>query len=294
MNAQAPRYDLRPRIEQVDSLPALPHIAERLLELQRKKAPGARDLAAIIELDPALASQVLRHAASPLLGCREKILSINEAVTRLGFDNVLNMALGFTASQGLSIPGDGPIGLQAFWRHAVYTAALMQRMAQTLTRSTDANPGLAYLAGLLHNIGFLLLGHLFPTEFSVLNQLVENRPDEPVTALEHKHLGMDHTESGALLMRKWRMPPEIVTTVFAHHNPDYRGEQHQYANLAFLADALMKAHGLGDAASRGLPDKLLHSLGFREEQVMALNDEVMANAKDLEAMAENLTQASGR
>lgn len=289
-NVPSPKTDLRSRIEHVDSLPPLPEIAERLLALQQRSAAGARDLAAIIELDPSLAGQVLRYAASPVLGCREKILSINEAVTRLGFDNVLHMALGFAAGQGFKIPPNGPLGLRTFWRHAVYTAALMQHLAGHL-RTGHVEPGLAYLGGLLHNIGFLLLGHLFPTEFNLLNQVIEKHAEQRVIDLEAKHLGMNHSQTGVWLMRKWRMPAEIVTTVYEHHNPDYRGEHHEYANLALIADTLVKTKGLGDANSTGLPERLLQNLGFTEESVMSLSETVMENAADLELLADNLSQA---
>ena len=228
-----PASDLRRRIEQIYQLPPMPEMAQRILALRNDPDASIADLAAIVEMDPSLAAQVVRHATSPFYGYRGKIRSIHDAITRvLGFDLVMNMALGLAMGRSFRNPKDGPLGLRAFWRHAVYSACLAQALAREVPEDRRPEPGLAYLAGLLHNFGFLLLGHLFPPEFKLLNRLVAANPDKPVSALEKCVLGMGqaqdvldmgHAGIGAWLMQAWQMPEEIVVTLREHHDPEYRG-----------------------------------------------------------------------
>ncbi len=287
-----PNYNLRERIERVEELPPLPEIGARLLRLKDDPRASTRQLAGIIELDPSLAGQIMRYAASPFLGYREKIASIQEAITRLGFDKVADLALGFAAGSGFSIPATGPIGLQAFWQHAIHSASLMQGLAEQTPPAVRVRPGIAYLAGLLKNIGFPLLGHLFPEEFQALNRAIAAQPDRAVTELEQEVIAVDHTDSGVWLMRKWRMPSEIITTVFEHHNADYRGEHHAYANLALVADRLLKRYGIGDAFSEALPERLLDQLGLTEPQARHLAETFMNNSGELNGMAEHMAKAA--
>ena len=176
--------DIRRRIEQIYELPPMPAVARRVLQLRNNPGASVAELAAIVELDPSLAAQVVRYAVSPFYAYRGKIGSIHDAITRvLGFDMVMNMALGLATGKSFRNPCDGPLGLHAFWQHAVYSATLVQALAKRMLPNARPQPGMAYLAGLLHNFGFLLLGHLFLPEFKLLNKLVIAHPESPADVL---------------------------------------------------------------------------------------------------------------
>lgn len=290
MDKDSTGADLRSRIEQVEELPALPEVADQLLRVKDDPKATAKDVAQIIQLDPLLAGQVMRLASAPYLGFREEVTSIREAITRLGFTRVTDLALGLSAGGALTMPTEGPIGLKAFWRHAVHTAALMQLLAKNVR--DPVRPGIAYLSGLLHNVGFLLLGHLFEEEFLALARSINDNPDRPITDLEREQLGIDHTEVGVWLMRKWRMPPEVVTTVFEHHNTEYRGDHHIYANLALVADRLLKGFDMGDASSNALPERTLLQLGIQANRAQQLAESLMSEDNGLDGLADSL--AKGR
>lgn len=293
--------EIRRKIERVYELPPMPEMARQVLELRQNPDADIADLAEIVELDPSLAAQVVRYASSPFYGYRGKINSIHDAITRvLGFDLVMNMALGLATGKSFSNLCDGPLGLKAFWRHAVYSAALAQAIVRKMPREKRPEMGMAYLAGLLHNFGFLLLGHLFPPEFKLLNKLVIAHPDSPVTALEKCVLGMGqaqevlemgHAQMGAWLMQSWKMPDEIVVTVREHHNPDYAGDHAVYAHLVLLTDHLLKRHGIGDAADGELPAASLNRVGVGEEQLAELTEDLIDNSGDLDSMARNLAES---
>lgn len=293
--------EIRRKIERVYELPPMPEMARRVLELRKNPDADISDLAQIVELDPSLAAQVIRYASSPFYGYRGRINSIHDAITRvLGFDLVMNMALGLATGRSFPNLCDGPLGLTAFWRHAVYSAALSQAIVRKMPRERRPELGMAYLAGLLHNFGFLLLGHLFPPEFKLLNKLVIAHPDSPVTALEKCVLGMGqaqevldmgHAQMGAWLMQSWEMPPEIVVTVREHHNPAYDGEHAVYSHLVLVTDHLLKRHGIGDAADGELPDISLRRIGVKEDLLAELVEELIENAGDLDSMARSLAES---
>ncbi|MBZ0073005.1 MAG: HDOD domain-containing protein [Thiohalobacteraceae bacterium] len=290
--------EIRRRIEQVYQLPPMPDMARRILQLRSNPDASVADLAAIIELDPSLAAQVVRYAASPFYAYRGKINSIQDAITRvLGFDLVMNMALGLATGRSFHNPIDGPLGLHAFWRHSVYTAALVQTLAKRIPPQTRPQPGMVYLAGLLHNFGFLLLGHLFPPEFKLLNKLVAAHPESPVTALEKCVLGMGqaqnmlemgHAQIGAWLMYSWHMPDEIIVTLREHHNPDYSGEHAILAHLVMIADHVLKGLEIGDAPDADLPLRSLEIVGLSEDTIREFAEQLFENCSSLDMMARQL------
>lgn len=253
------------QIQQVTELPPIPALAQAVLQLKDDPSADARRLSQVINLDPGLAAQMMRYAGSALFGYRGKIESIHDAISRvLGYDKAMHIAVGMAAGQSLTHSADGPLGIRAFWRHALFMAALMQSLGNHVKVTPRPSPGLLYLAGLLHNIGFLLLGHLLKPEFNALNQAVANSRDEDILDIEMRVLGVVHTDLGARLLRKWKMPPEVLATAFSHHNEHYRGEYHVYANLAFIANCLLKRVDIGDAFSTELSVSSLQNLGLEQ------------------------------
>lgn len=289
MEHQGPIADLKHAIEKTQELPAMPALAVRLLKLKGDEDAGVDDLAGIIQLDPSVAGQIIRYATSPFFGYRGQVGSIREAVARvLGYERAMNVAAGLAIGKTFAVPLDGPIGLKALWRHAVYHAAFMQLLAEAMPRALRVKPGLAYLAGLLHNIGFLVLGHLFPREFSALAERLDGAAEAPWLEIEKQVLGTDHTEIGVWLMRAWHMPPEVITTVFEHHNENYHGQHAVYANLALVANRMLRRRDIGDAAHDRLPVKLLPELKLTEQQIGEIFKKLVESESSLEAIAKEM------
>lgn len=284
-----PPEDIKRRIEELQSLPPMPEIAHRILLLRNNPHANIAELSEIVELDPSLSAQVIRYARSAFFGYRGKIDTVRDAITRvLGFDMVMNMSLGLATSSTFKIPADGPLGLNEFWRHSVFTATLSQSLCNLMPPAMHLKPGLAYLSGLLHNFGFLLLGHLFPAEFFLLNKAIEANPDTPTLLVEKRLLGIDHTEMGACLMSAWEMPEEVIVTTREHHSIAYRDKHATYANLVLLADHLLKQQGSGDASSQETPTSVLTALGIHQEALDEILQRLEAAADGLEQMARSL------
>ncbi|MAT64714.1 MAG: hypothetical protein CMN57_03630 [Gammaproteobacteria bacterium] len=284
-----PVDDIRERITAIDRLPAMPAMARRLLRLRNDPAADVQDLVEVVSGDPSLTAQILRYARTGFFNYAGRVDTLDQAITRvLGFETVLNMALGLAASKTFRNPADGPLGLQAFWRHAAYGAALAQGIASRHGHGLDLKPGVAYLAGLLHNFGFLLLGHLYRSEFFLLNKVVAANPHIPVVLIERRLIGASHTELGARLMQEWAMPEPVVTALREHHNEMYSGAHDAYAGLVYLVDWLLRREGLGDGAEGEPPTAVLTRLGLELEQLDELVEACLHERQGLDAMARQL------
>jgi HD-like signal output (HDOD) protein/prolyl-tRNA editing enzyme YbaK/EbsC (Cys-tRNA(Pro) deacylase) len=284
-----PLDDIRQRIEQIDRLPTMPEMSNRLLRLHNDPHATIEDLTDIIQVDPSLTAQIIRYARSSFFGYRGRIETLPHAVTRvLGFDTVMNMALGLAASRTFRNPADGPLGLQAFWKHAAYSAALAQALATAIGPRLPLKPGVAYLAGLLHNFGYLLAGHLFRPEFFLLNRVVAANPQVPVALIERRVLGIGHTEIGALLMAFWDMPKAVILSCREHHNENYAGEMSEYVHLIQCVDHLLRAHNIGEGNDSVPPVAILTALGLDLDKARHITERLLESNDALEAMAHQL------
>ncbi len=289
------------RIERIYELPAMPELGRRILQLRSDPNAGAQQLASIVQLDPSLAAQVIRYASSSYYGYRGRITNIQDAISRvLGYDLVLNLALGLAAGRSFRIPDEGPLGLSRFWQHAVLCAVLVQKIGETLATPLRPEPGFSYLCGLLHDFGVLLLGHLFPPEFQLLNKFAAANPDKTLTELECRLLGMGgarellalgHARIGAWLMQAWKMPEAIGVTLLEHNNPEYRGAHEVPVHLVQLSNFLLRyAPELPDAAQ--IPQENVRVLQVPPEQLLEVATQVLEAKDEILALSALAARAS--
>jgi len=295
----APEGGAHDLLDHLHALPPMPQMAFQVLRLREDPNAGVDDLCRLMDQDPSLAAQIVRYARAPFFGYRGQIENVHDAIHRvLGFDMVVNIAVGLATGRMFRNPADGPLGLDAFWRHATYTAAIVQELARRMPPRKRPRLGLAYLSALLHNFGYLVLGHLFRSEFDMLNRLAAANPGTPIIDIERQVLGlgearqvgpgMGHTELGAWLMKRWELPGELVATLSAHHDPDYRGPHANYVGLVLVADRLTRRLGLGDGDGEQLPPAVLECLGLQTAVVEAVFEAVLAGSEGLDAMARQL------
>jgi len=280
------KQKIRDRLNNITTLPAMPTIAQKILELSVNPNANARNLTSIIEQDPSLSAQIIRYASSPLYGYKGELDSIQDVITRvLGYNLVLDMALGVAVGKMFKNPKEGRLGLNQFWRHATYCASLCQKLAEILNSKNKPKPGMTYLTGLLHNFGVLLLGHYFPTDFNILNKAATKYPNDSIIELEHTLIGATHMELGVWLMQAWNMPDEIIISIREHHNEHYHGLDSVYPNLIRLANHMLAEVEIGDELNTEIPDSLLQSLDIDRERVKEVFERLMGNEAGLDQMA---------
>jgi len=286
-----PPMDMREAIAHIKALPPLPGSAVRIINLMSDPKADAGKLAEIIELDPLLTAQIIRWASSSLYGYRGKITTVHDAITRvLGFNFVLDLALGLAVLAPLKAPHEGVIGTRMFWIHALASTRLMKLLGAKIPAQSRPPQQEIFLAGLMHNIGFPLLGHQFFEEFAYLSRLIKANPSLTVFNLETFAFGVNHTEIGAWLMSAWSMPRTITDIVYHHHNPCYRGENHQLNLLTYLNDCLLGQIGIGDAVNQTCPEEVFTLLELDAASCQALLDSEHEELEKIVATAEMLTE----
>lgn len=284
-NGQHPQ-NLKERIAKLNRLPAMPDMPRRILAIRNDPNSTVDQLVELVEQDLSLSAQILRYANSSIFATREEVVSLKDAIFRvLGYETVLHLSLGYALGRVFKLPEKGPLGQSQFWQHATYSAALVQHLAGAMPRQLRPKPGIAYLAGLLHDVGFLVLNLFFKNEHAWLNKMIEANPDQSVLTMEKRLLDVTHNELGAWLMQAWKMPEELIITVEHHHNLDYNGPHAEYALLLNLSERLLKMHSMSDADTDEIPPELLERLGLEEEQVFLIMDEVLTGGDALKEMA---------
>ncbi len=282
----SPLLDLKSKIERTKKLPAMPAMAQKIFQLRAKSTPAIKELADVVELDPSLAAQVMRYASSPFFGYRGKVDSVDTAITRvLGYDMVMSLALGIATARPFKLPRGGAYSIDEFWRHAVYSAAFCQAISNLLPHSIRPPSGLAYLAGLLHNFGHVLLGHMFKDEYLLLSKMIEQNPNMPIQEVELSTLGAHHGIIGSWLMKSWRLPEEVVVAIEQHHNEDYQGPHSVFSGIVLLADRMLKRHDIGDAECTELPESILSYLEVTDFQLTTELQTLMDHDEGLKSMA---------
>ena len=276
---------IRQRVEQATELPPMPEMASRIFQLRADPSAEVADLAKLIEQDPSLAAQVLRYANSPYFGYQGKVDNLHVAISRvLGFDMVMNLVLGLAVAKPFKIPRQGPLGMDHYWRHAVYSASLMQMLCKEIPKEQRPRAGTCYLIGLLHDFGYLVLGHLFREEFDGMNKQIAEQGTDNLAQLEKDYLGVNHGELGSWLLKAWNLPDELVESTSEHHNADYSGAFTTYVNMARLTDRLLEMYESGGVLDDELPQQLLQDLGLAPQQVIKVMTQLFEHDTNLNDM----------
>jgi len=282
------------KLERLYRLPPMPETAVRIMHLTADPEADVIQLASQIERDPSLSAQVMRYARSALFSYRGELTSVKDAVNIvLGFDRVSQLAMSIAASKAFAISQDGPLGLKKFWKHALYAGVLSQALALLANPDLQLNDKDAYLAGLLHNFGILLIGHLFPPEFKMLNKLRESEPEASMREIEQQVFGiggaqefisLGHGSIGGILLKLWGLPASSIKVAAMHQNLRYEGPDEYYVHLIQLVNHYLSQHDIGDEVVEYDPVPVLEKLGIDEQQALELVELTIDQCQSLDAM----------
>lgn len=201
-------------IRQIQELPSLPVVVLELLSSMDQDDTDVHVLAQKIELDQALAAKTLRIANSSFYGMQSKVTSIPQAVSVLGFHSIRTVVTA-CALTGSFAPVAGGFDFKAFWRHSLATAIAARLLAPHLR----VNPETAFTAGLLHDLGTLVLVTRFPAEHALVRSYRQAH-DCQMAEAELAVIGIDHAQVGSALAAYWKFPEAIQQAVADHHTID--------------------------------------------------------------------------
>jgi len=215
-------------------LPALPNIVLELIHALDDKDVDTHTLAQKISYDQTLTAKVLRLANSSFYGMQSKIGSIPHAITVLGFNSVRSLVLAAAMVDTFADHASGDLDHANFWKHAIGTALC----AKVIAAHRGANQDQSFIAGLLHNIGRLVLATCSPQRYRDVLQRCAQRNEDLLTAEIHV-FGIDHKTAGKAVLEYWKFPAAIVGTLSS--GQDESPAQGDSAAIAAVADAIAYA-----------------------------------------------------
>lgn len=233
-------------VANLDDLPSLPAVVAELLSSIDQDNIDISVLAKKVSYDQALTAKTLRLANSSLYGLQVKVTTIQQAITYLGFQTTRNLITAAAVTGCFADAQCAGFDEQAFWRHSIATAAC----AKILARQVRFNQDYAFTAGLLHDIGRLVLVSCFPQQYA---ETIAYRGAHDCYMLEAERavLGIDHVAAGQALAQHWNFSETMQLAIAYHHEPD-APDAAFLAGLIHVADAIVHALDLAQA-----PDDLV-------------------------------------
>ncbi len=217
-------------------LSSLPEIYIRVSELLESERATAKEIGEVVETDPALSSRILKLVNSAFYGFPSTVASISQAITILGRDRLKQLLIG-TVLSGVFGKIDNPLfHMEEFWRHSVKTALLGRYLCQMSDAGEIAD--VVFTAGLLHDIGRLILAQKLPEYTADINRAVEDEGRE-ITEAERSVLGFDHCDTGTAFIRKWGLPETLAQVAQFHHRPDQAAQDRELVRVVFVANNLV-------------------------------------------------------
>lgn len=228
---QIPLKDL---MFEMRSLEPFPGVAARVLELSARKDVVPSELIDLVQTDPGITSKVLKLCNSAYYGFQREIASLHEAGNLLGVTTLVNLVL--TSSAGKYFKDSGASGADAMgsrWEQCVANAIGARIIA---ARHGKVDPERAYTAGLLENIGHLVLDRFLDSAIEAIRAVAMSGTD--IIDAEKRVLGMHHAEIGARLTTRWSLPEVLVDVIRHHHHPELAGEDAELAATIHLSEIL--------------------------------------------------------
>jgi putative nucleotidyltransferase with HDIG domain len=231
------------------NLPTIPTVLTKILALADGEHASGRELVDVIEHDQALTAKLLRLSNSAFFGQSRKVSTIPRAVVLLGFSTVRNLALGVKVweSLGAGVSRDRQTEL---WAHAVAVAVAAKQLA---TRLRAGSPDEAFTAGLLHDVGRLVMAMRLREEY--WTAVGGSGETQAVEALENATFGVDHAQVGAWLLEAWNLPAALVDAVRDHHTALARPG---LAGLLAVTDRLIAFTDIASGTLRPEGEQVLH------------------------------------
>ena len=222
-----------------EELPTLPAYVFELNSLLAATPVNLKRVGEVIRTDPSLTAQVLRLCNSAFMGFRDRVMRIEHAVMLVGTERLRTMVLTCSLVEyvGRRVAS---ADIQSFWQHCFLTAALSERLARGIAYP---QPELAYIGGLLHDIGALPLIVITSTQSQAPDDIANCDWGESIES-EHEHFGTDHCEVGRWIGVSWNFAPTLLEVMVSHHKPREAKQDPHLVGVVAAADQFCIRRGI--------------------------------------------------
>ena len=288
-------------LRQLDTLPTLPSVAARLLQLTASDESHAKEVVELVASDPALTAKVLSICRAADKGVRSEVITVERAVVLLGFTTIRNTVLSLKVfelfgerpaseykHETTSDKEPAPFDRSGLWTHALAVGILAELIAKAHPGQQDLTADQAFVCGLLHDIGKLALDQVLPRSYARVVELCKNKR-VGIAEIERQVVGVDHHTAGKRLAEQWGLPHVIQDCIWLHGSP-YEAlpnlAHKRMIGLVALSDAIVRRLMLGFSGNHKLvtdTDTLIERLGLSaktvESATAALYDELERRGK---------------
>lgn len=272
----------------IRALPSLPPVVLQLMDLLEQPDAGLDEFADTLRLDQALSVKVLQLANSPFYGLSGRILSVRDAIHVLGLRQLGTLVIAAVLTLQFEALHGRSLHMRAFWRHSIACAVAARQLA--LQRGW--NDAAAFTAGLLHDVGRLVVDSHYPEEAAEIIAWADQQ-DISHSEAEYALTGIDHAELGHWVCEHWRFSPDICRAIADHHKPPADGPA-TLADVVHVADALAHAldiAGLDNEAVPPLSTTAWQRLGLVEPALLPLLSTIEEEFRHLETVLSPVKEA---
>jgi putative nucleotidyltransferase with HDIG domain len=197
-------------------LPPMPNVAAKVMEMMSNPVMDGKSMQKVIATDQALASKILKIANSALYSFSKEIASLGHAISIIGFNTITSLVIASSTKNAFF---KGKMGLQdaMIWEHSLASAFGCRALAKKVMGAGKME--VAFLSGLLHDIGKIVLSKKIPDQYSAIVQEAFNTKT-PIYELEQKNFGFTHSDVGSLIAKQWKLPAVIEECIHFHHEPE--------------------------------------------------------------------------
>ena len=235
----------RKLFKDVSDLPTIPVIVSRVIRLLDNHESNPDEIADLILSDQILAARVIRVVNSPLYMPGSKIASVKRALLYLGFRSVREMILTSYFVDGFKAQ-EQPFDLNVFWMHSFSVGSMSRRIAEMVGHDDTE---LAYMVGIIHDIGKVFFGHYFKEEYAEMLSTI-NYGHSTTYDAEMEYFGTTHSEVGLCLAQRWNFPPVYCDVISYHHTSGLAIEDTLLTAIVTLADFFCLAYTITDSVAQ--------------------------------------------
>lgn len=267
-------FALQQLFSRIGQMSSLPGVAQRVLQVAEDDEASTDDLLQVVEQDPILAIRILRTVNSSFFGLRNEVADLNTAISMLGFVQVRNLALTVFVARLCETPSSyRDYSREKLWHHMVAVGTIARLVARVCKR---ADPDEAYLAGLLHDVGMLMIDQYMHQAFCQVLDFVYD--GMPTSEAERQVLTFDHADLGAFVSRKSNFPNRMTTAIQYHHSPcDYVGRDRNLLDVVAVANHFASRNVISSLGVTNIPpptNKVCEALGLQEKQLEVIWEEM--------------------
>lgn len=277
--------NLKQRIRSLDVLPAMPATAQKLLALDMGSSKGERELLMLIEQDPQISAKIIGLANSAAVAATRKVMTVKDAVMLLGFGRVQSVASGIAIISLMAKAPAGRFSMQDLWLHGLGVAFAMLAISRAMPTKLRPQEDQLFLAGMLHDIGYLALAFLDRSLSDELHERLAKEARRSVLEIEQELLGIGHAELGAELARQWNLPEEIVCVLRSHHRPETAAAGQTLARMVCLAEKLLPGFGINEHIASIVADEEWAALGIDPADAAEVSEQVAEQAEQASQFA---------